>query len=212
MRIPLSKLMLAVVCVPVVIALGAGRAAAPPPQGCNAHTSVFHLNISGTNLTLVNPLPTGATTKIRGLGRARPLGREPLQPDGEWEGFSGDGGCHVDFLSPLHAWLGLRNSDDQGTNFDLKAEVRVSNQLVATAEKTCSKGLSRNPAHAQDIVLSFPAPVPFVDEGEVTLTLYARIGTPRSTCGGHNAATGLRLYYGSDERDSLFDIAFNAEG
>ena len=163
--------------------------------------------MAGTNLALVNTLPTGATTKFvdsPALGRS---GGNPYTLIGEWEGFS-EGGCHVDSVSPLHAWLGLRNSDDQGTNFDLKAEVRVSNQLVATAEKTCIQDLTRNPAHAQGVLLSFPAPLPFVDEGDVTLTLYARIGT----CGGHKAATGLRLYYGSEERDSLFDIAFNAEG
>ena len=88
--------------------------------------------------------------------------------------------------------------------------MRVGNVLVATAEQTCIKSLTRNPALAHEIVKAFP-PALHPREGEVTLTLYARIGTPQSTCGGHNGATGLRLYYGSDDRDSQFDVAFSEE-
>ena len=37
-------------------------------------------------------------------------------------------------LSPAHVWLGLKNSDDVGTNFDLKAEIYRNGSLIGSGE------------------------------------------------------------------------------
>ena len=103
---------------------------------------------------------------------------------------------------------GLHSGDDQGTNFDMKAEVWVNNLLVATAEDTCIKGVTRNP----DLSLEIVRPLPIIQtawgDSDVTLKLFARVGTPQDTCGGHSGATGLRLYFDSAIRDSRFDMTF----
>src|SRR5262249_39744732 len=177
MKMSVPKLVLALVCFSAAIVLGPGRAAAP--DGCTNHT--LHLDIAGQNLVLIDPLPPGATTKFIDSPALSRSGSNPYVEIGEWETYFGGGVCRVESVSPLHAWLGLRNSDDQGANFDLKVEVRVGNVLVAVAEQTCIKGLTRNPALAREIVKAFP-PALQAREGEVTLTLYARIGTPQNTC------------------------------
>ena len=118
--------------------------------------------------------------------------------------------CSLASLGPLHVRLGLRNSDDQATNFDLKAELYLDQGSgpvpLATAEQRCIKGLTRNPDLSREIIAAFSTPPQVVPAGHFVLKLYARIGTPQSTCGGHVAATGLRLYYDSADRDSRFDM------
>lgn len=172
----------------------------------------LYLDISGTNFVLGQTLSPGSTTKFVDSPALSRSGGNPYHEMGEWETFTVIGqspACSLTSVDPLTVWLGLRNGDDQGTNFDLKAEVRVGNVLVATAERLCIKGATRNPARALEIVNSFPGPLAHPPGGQIaTVTLYARIGTPQSTCGGHSSATGLRLYYGSDERDSGFQINF----
>ena len=77
-------------------------------------------------------------------------GANPYQLIGEWDdGYVGGAtvGCFLDSLSPLHVWLGLRSSDDQGTNFDFRADVSFTSGapgaptiLIASApyrEKVC---------------------------------------------------------------------------
>ena len=52
-------------------------------------------------------------------------------------------------LNDLHVWLGLKNSDDQGTNFDLRVEVNKNGALVASGETYCITGVTRNPVLAK---------------------------------------------------------------
>jgi hypothetical protein len=216
MRTSALKLALAVISGLAVIALGNGRAAAPPPDPCP--DVVLHLRTAGGNLSLDTAAPgAGAASFVdaRGLSRARGNSYKLI---GEWDGYvdtDAGAGCVLEALGPLHVWLGLRNSDDQGTNFDLRAELYfkgsgpgASTDLIATADQLCIKGLTRNSARAQEIVSPLVLFGPIVDEGEVFLKLYGRIGTPQQTCGGHASATGLRLYFNSAERDSRFDMFF----
>jgi hypothetical protein len=48
-------------------------------------------------------------------------------------------------LGPAKLWIGLKNSDDQGTNFDLRAEVYRNGSLVAAGQTLCITGMTRNP-------------------------------------------------------------------
>ena len=214
MRIAALKLALAVIGSTALFVLGAGRAAADGIGACADVT--FHLHNNKGNLVLVTALPAGSATTFIDSPVLSRGGGNPYQLIGEWDdGYVGGTipTCFLESLSPLHVWLGLRSSDDQGTNFDLRAEVYFEPNppggptvLVATAEQLCIKGLTRNPALAQEIVLSLPVTNHVSGDGEFFLNLSARIGTPQSKCGGHGSATGLRVYYDSADRDSRFDM------
>ena len=216
MRITALKLVLAVIGSLTVFVLGAGRAAADGSFSCPDPT--FHLSNNKGNLVLVPALPAGSTTTFIDSPVLSRAGGNPWHPIGEWEdGYVGGTttGCFLGALSPLHVWLGLRNSEDQGTNFDLRAQVYFQSNapggpttLVASVDQLCIKGLVRNPALAQEIIHALPLQHTVSGDGEFFLSLYARIGTPQNTCGGHGSATGLRVYYDSADRDSRFDTVY----
>jgi hypothetical protein len=116
-------------------------------------------------------------------------------------------------LSPTHAWIGLKNSDDQGTQFDVLAELLKNGTPVASGLKRCITGVTRNPSLATEAIVpwdTFP-PVTLGPGDVLSLRLSTRIGTnPNGTkCAGpggsHNNAVGLRLYYDSTGRPSRFD-------
>ena len=111
-------------------------------------------------------------------------------------------------FSPAHLWIGLKNSDDQGTRFDLLVEVLQNGAPVATGLERCITGVTRNPSKAIEAIVPFDSDTPAFDSGDLmALRVSTRIGTnPDGTrCGGHNNAVGLRLYYDSTDRPSRFD-------
>lgn len=111
-------------------------------------------------------------------------------------------------LAPASFWVGLKNSDDQGTQFDLRAEVYVRNALVSAGVTRCVTGVTRNATNAKQVGVSFGAiSGGVVESGDiVSLRVLTRIGTnPDDTkCPGHNNAVGLRLYYDVVSRPSGF--------
>ena len=125
-------------------------------------------------------------------------------------------------LSPAHLFVGLKNSDDQGTQFDVQVEFLRNGTPVASGGKRCVTGLTRSPNLASEVVVSFaPFDPVTVTAGDVlSLRASARIGTNSdgSKCAGpggsHNSALGVRLYYDSASRASRFDVttAPNASG
>jgi hypothetical protein len=117
-------------------------------------------------------------------------------------------------LSPVHAWIGLKSSDDQGTQFDLYAELLKNDAVVATGLQPCIAGVTRNPSLATEAIVSWlsSAPVALTTGDVLSLRISTRIGTNGTTgakCSGpggsHNSAAGLRLYYDSTSRQSRFD-------
>lgn len=116
-------------------------------------------------------------------------------------------------LSPAHLWVGLKNSDDQGTQFDLRVEFLRNGTPVASGLKRCITGVTRNPDPAKEAVVSFDPFDPVVVTGGDVLALRVstRIGTNANDTkcagpgGSHNSAVGLRLYYDSASRASRFD-------
>jgi hypothetical protein len=118
----------------------------------------------------------------------------------------------LDSLGPATLWIGLKNSDDQGTQFDLQAQVSINNTVVATATTRCITGVTRNPNLAKEVQVPFGAlpPVGFASGDVFSLKLLTRIGTnPDNTkCAGpggsHNNAVGLQLYYDGVSRPSRF--------
>jgi probable HAF family extracellular repeat protein len=114
---------------------------------------------------------------------------------------------------PLHAWLGLKTSDDIGTRFDLRAEILKNGVLVGSGEVACITGVARNPAQAVEVSVPFGpfSPTSFNGTADVlSARLLARIGTTdsRGFCGSHSNAAGLRLYFDAISRPSRFDVRF----
>lgn len=111
-------------------------------------------------------------------------------------------------VAPAHLWVGLKNSDDQGTRFDLRTDLYQNGSLVSSGTSLCVTGVTRNPSLAKEVWVPFGA----VTSGslrsgdELELRVLTRIGTKAdgSRCGGHANATGLRLYYDASLRPSRF--------
>jgi len=115
-------------------------------------------------------------------------------------------------LGPATLWVGLRNSDDVGTQFDVRAEIYRNQALVTTGETLCITGLAMNPGAAAEVTVPFGfVAQQVIAAGDVlSLRVLARIGTnpDGSKCkgpgGSHASATGLRLYYDASTRASRF--------
>ncbi len=109
-------------------------------------------------------------------------------------------------LGPVGAWVGLKNSDDQGTQFDVRAEVYLKSVLVATGQTLCVTGITRNAANAMNVAVPIGpvTPTSFNSGDALTVRTLTRIGTnPNgSKCAGHSSAVGLRLYYDAKSRAS----------
>jgi hypothetical protein len=105
-------------------------------------------------------------------------------------------------LSPAKLWIGLKNSDDQGTNFDLRVELLKNGAVIASGETKDIQGVARNPDKAKEVA------VPFGTISGGTLAsrdaLSLRVLAKTTDQGGHNNATGLRLYYDTANRPSGF--------
>jgi hypothetical protein len=109
---------------------------------------------------------------------------------------------------PARLWVGLKNSDDQGTRFDVAVTLYVNETLVAQGSMLCVAGITRNPAKAIEVTV----PVDLVAGGglaagdALSLKVLTRIGTnpDGSKCPGHANAVGLRLYYDAVSRPSRF--------
>ena len=111
-------------------------------------------------------------------------------------------------LTDLRVWIGLKNSDDQGTYFDLKAELRKNGSVIATGETKNIQGVTRNASQAKEVTLAFGA----ISNSQFAAgdVLSIRILTKVADSGGHNNATGLRLYYDAVSRQSRFGATFGA--
>src|SRR5262249_30498264 len=111
--------------------------------------------------------------------------------------------------SPAHLWIGLKNGDDQGTNFDLKVELLKGNNVVASGLQRCITGVPRNASLAKEAVVAFDSfsSVPVASGDVLSLRASTRVGTnaDNTKCAGHNSAAGLRLYYDAANRPSRFD-------
>ena len=118
------------------------------------------------------------------------------------------GDKELTFLDPAIFWVGLKNSDDQGTRFDLRTELYINGLLVSEGITRCITGVTRNPSNAKEVAVPFSAITngAFVPGDRLSLKVLTRIGTnpDDSKCPGHNNAVGLRLYYDAVSRASRF--------
>jgi hypothetical protein len=123
---------------------------------------------------------------------------------------NGSGGAPPPAPVSAAAWIGLKNSDDQGTQFDLRAEFYKNDVLLASGELLCVTGVTRNPNAAKEVEVTFSpyAPPTAVPGDTFSVRFLTRIGTTPGgeKCSGpggsHSNASGLRLYYDSATRPS----------
>jgi uncharacterized repeat protein (TIGR01451 family) len=169
----------------------------------------LHGNGDPAVLSLDGVAPAAAVAKYRDSAALVSGLRNPWVEVGAWTAPAAlISGTFVG-LEELHGWLGLRNSDDQGTQFDLRAEVWKNGiYLVGAGETSCVKGVVRDPALAKEttVPLDLYTPVDFDGAADVlSLKVLARIGTG---CSGpnHGGATGLRFYYDGVSRPSRFAL------
>ena len=145
----------------------------------------------------------------RGLGFSASQGSSNSTSDGT-EAFDVPSLCE---LSPVHVWLGVKNPADEGTQFDVRAELLKNGSPVASGITRCVTGLRRAPGLAKEAVVNWDAfaSTPAGSGDVLSLRVSARIGTKAddTQCAGHPNADGLRLYYDSAKTASRFDITLD---
>jgi hypothetical protein len=105
-------------------------------------------------------------------------------------------------LGPVTVWLGLKNSDDQGTYFDFKVELLKNGVIIATGQTIDIRGITRNPNLAKEATVAFGS---ISDDQLISGDILSlRIWTKVTASGGHSSAVGLRLYYDAVSRPSRF--------
>ncbi|TMI96014.1 MAG: hypothetical protein E6H01_14115 [Bacillati bacterium ANGP1] len=97
-------------------------------------SSDFFLHGSGgtanpPTLFLDRAAPVATTEKFKDSPSVNFSGGNPWKEVGTWPAQPALTNGTLTALSPVHVWLGLQNSNDQGTNFDLLAEVFKNGSL-----------------------------------------------------------------------------------
>jgi hypothetical protein len=159
---------------------------------------------------LNNNAPTATTEKYRDSAGVNFSGGNLWKEIGTWQVTSSG---TLTELNNLHVWLGVKNSDDIGTRFDLRAEVYKTGQsLITSGELYCIQDITRNANLAKEVVVSFGSlsPVNFLDLDTLSLKILTRVGSngDGTFCGGHSNAVGLRLYFDATDRPARFDATF----
>ena len=159
--------------------------------------------------------PAGTVEKYKDSASINFSGGNPWKEVGTWSSVPGSTQGHLSGTSRATAWLGLKNSDDQGTQFDLRVELYRNGMLVAAGENRCIGNITRNATHAKPIAVSIPTltPADFDGSSDVLAMRYlTRVGTnPDSTkCSGpggsHNNAAGLRVYFDAVTRPAELEL------
>ncbi len=112
-------------------------------------------------------------------------------------------------LSSANMWIGLKNSDDVGTKFDLLAEVLKNGVVVRSGELDGVKGGSSgfNNAVKRTIDLAFLESPTILPGDILSFRLSVRIST---TVSGHRSGTA-RLWFNDAQAKSSFDATFGGE-
>jgi hypothetical protein len=181
-------------------------------------TSDYYLHGTGPNnnpptLFLNSTAPSATTDKYVDSAGVNFSGGNLWKSVGTWTASTALTSGNLSTLGDLHAWLGLKNSDDQGTQFDLRAEVYKNGTLFAAGETHCIASITRNSALAKEVAISFGSFAPTIFNGTsdlLSIKILTRVGTNSTggLCGGHSNAVGLRLYFDMANRPSRFGGAF----
>jgi hypothetical protein len=114
------------------------------------------------------------------------------------------GSSKLTALSPADVWIGLKNSDDVGTNFDLLAEVFRNGALVGSGQINNVSGGSSGFNNAKDRAIALALTSPGTDPLCSGDTLSIRLSVRVTAVGGHSSGTA-RLWYNDSAANSHFD-------
>jgi uncharacterized protein len=111
----------------------------------------------------------------------------------------------ISSLSPANVWVGLKNSDDVGIKFDLRAEVYYNGTtLIGSGELASVIGGSSgfNNAKLDSIPLNLPTAVGFGPGDTISIKLLVR-----NACSGSGKNSGTaRLWFNDSQANSRFDV------
>lgn len=194
--------------VTLLLALGVVLLWEPVPPMLLALTSGDYFLHSTSSDFLNNTSPTASTAQFKD---SPGVTRTAFKEIGTWYAAPADNAVALAALSALHVWLGLKNSDDQGTYFDLRAELWKNNTTVIAAGQTKNiQGVTRNPSQAKEVTVTF-GPVSedqFTPGDLLSLKILAKV----ADSGGHSNAVGVRLYYDALSRPSRLGATFIEAG
>jgi hypothetical protein len=108
---------------------------------------------------------------------------------------------------PVNVWLGLKNSDDVGTKFDLRAEVLENGRVIASSQLDAVPGGSSgfNNAILRTINPLLSSPLTLSPGGILSLRLSVRIAAGVS---GHRSGTA-RLWFNDAAATSRMGATLN---
>jgi hypothetical protein len=111
-------------------------------------------------------------------------------------------------LSAANVWVGLKNSDDVGTDIDLKAEVYEGGTLIGSGQLNGVPGGGSGFNHAtlDSIPLTLSAPVDAGPGTSLSIKISARISCSRT---GHVSGTA-RLWFNDAQANSDFGATIGA--
>ncbi len=150
------------------------------PSGAPGATFTAFLHGSGgtanpPTLFLDSTAPAATTAKYKDSPGVKFSGGNPWKEIGTWDATPAFSSGLLTTLNPVHGWLGLKNSDDQSTRFDLRVEVRKNDStLVAEGETHCIQGVTRNPALATEVVVGFGSFIPVGFDGSTDVLSLVR--------------------------------------
>ena len=188
-----------------------------PPIGVSASALTgevpVYLHASGTTMSLDGSAPTATSAAQKDSAGVRFSGGNAWAEVGTWAALPTFAVGTLTGIGAAQLWVGLKNSDDIGTSFDVRAEIYKNATLVASGETLCVQGITRNPSLAKPITISFPAfpAVSFASNADVlSMRVVTRIGTngAGASCGGHASAVGLRSYFDAVSRPAGFVATF----
>lgn len=164
-------------------------------------------------LTLSTTAPGASDSRYKDSPSTAMTGDNPWKEVGNWSGAPALLSGALTTLSNAHVWLGLKNSDDIGTNFDVRIDVAKNGSVVATGQTLCIQGITRNPSLAKDVPVTvgeFTATAFNGTSDVLAFKVLVRNGTngAGASCGGHTNSTGIRLYFDAASRPSRFDATF----
>jgi hypothetical protein len=184
------------------------------------------LHLTGGMLSLNDSSSVlGASLKFAESPGVRIKGGNPWKEVGTWSTPFDQGVEALGVFGNVNVKLGLKNSDDIGTRFDVRAEVWAIGKngsgpvLVADGIAPCIAGITRNPNRAKLVTIPLnphtePVGTPAMPgTDELQLRILTRIGVTEwgSLClgpgGSHSNAAGLRLYFGSIAHPSNMEFS-----
>lgn len=185
-----------------------------------SQSSTFYLHGTGPadnppTIFLNTTAPTATTEKYKDSASVNRNGGNPWKEIGTWPASASMTTSSVTSLSDLHVWLGLKNSDDQGTYFDLRVEAYKNSTLITSGQSLCITGITRNASTAKEVVVGFDpfSATSFNGTSDLLkLKILTRVGSTAAgaSCGGHSNAVGLRLYFDAVSRSARFTVTSGA--